>query len=140
MITAYLASRSEDRLHIQNIARSLRRKDIVMTSRWLRYGGMAHQHLDEMKFVDAMAMVAINDLSDIDDADLVVVFSPKNALKVGTGGRHVEFGYAYGIGKPIVLVGKHGNAFHYLPRIYYVEKEKDLGSFILSRKWVKRRK
>jgi nucleoside 2-deoxyribosyltransferase len=101
---------------------------------------MAHQHLDEMKFVDAMAMVAINDLSDIDDADLVVVFSPKNALKVGTGGRHVEFGYAYGIGKPIVLVGKHGNAFHYLPRIYYVEKEKDLGSFILSRKWVKRRK
>lgn len=139
MITAYLASRSEDRAHIQAIARSLRAKGIVITSRWLRYGGMAAQHMRQMKVDDAMAMVAANDLTDIDNADLVVVFSPKNALRIGTGGRHIEFGYAYGTRKPIVLVGERGTAFHYLPDIYHVEREKDLGAFILSKKW-KRRK
>jgi len=135
VVTVYLASRSEDRNHIQQIAKQLRKKGITVTSGWLRYGGMAYQHLDRMSLPEAWRLVATNDLSDLDAADLVVVFSPPKALKVGTGGRHIEFGYAYGTGKPIVLVGKPGTVFHYLPGIHHVEKEKDLANFILSNVW-----
>lgn len=135
MTTVYLASRSEDRNHIQQIAKQLRKRGIVVTSGWLRYGGMAYQHLNKMSEADAWRLVATNDLSDLDAADLVAVFSPPKALKVGTGGRHIEFGYAYGIGKPIVLVGKPGTVFHHLPGIHHVEKEKDLVNFIISNVW-----
>lgn len=139
MITTYLASRSEDRDHIKLVARKLRNKGIAITSRWLRYGGMVYQNLEKMSEADAMRMVAVHDLSDIDDADLVIVFSPKHALRIGTGGRHFECGYAYGTGKPIVVVGKPGNAFHYLPGIPVID-EKDLINYILSKKWKKNAK
>lgn len=136
MITVYLASRSEDRDHIKIVARKLRNKNIAITSRWLRYGGMVYQNVAKMSEAEAMRMVAVHDLSDIDDADIVIVFSPKNALKIGTGGRHFEAGYAYATGKPLIVVGKRGNAFHYLPGVPLVD-EKDLIDYILSKKWKK---
>jgi nucleoside 2-deoxyribosyltransferase len=140
VVTVYLASRSEDRNHIQQVAKQLRSKGISITSGWLRYGGMAYQHLDRMSEADAWRLVATNDLSDVDAADLVAVFSPVKALKIGTGGRHIEFGYAYGTGKPIVLVGKPGTVFHYLPGVHHVPKEKDLAAFILSGVWRNKKK
>ncbi len=38
----------------------------------------------------------------------------------GSGGRHVEFGYALAKGKPIVLVGPQRNVFHFHSNIYLV--------------------
>ena len=37
------------------------------------------------------------------------------------GGRHVEFGMALALGKPIFVYGHKENIFHYLPQVEHTE-------------------
>lgn len=79
-----------------------------VTSTWLK---------QEDKLEDAFARL---DLADVDRADTLVALNPPEWVSVGTGGRHVEFGYALARQKPIVMVGERGNIFHYLaPRLHF---------------------
>ena len=55
------------------------------------------------------------DLSDIDVADAVIVFT---SIPSTTGGLWVELGYALGIGKPVYLCGPRSNVFaHLVPNL-----------------------
>src|SRR5665213_593494 len=73
-----------------------------VTSRWLR-------QLD-----DEGPIAAVDDLADVTSADLLLALNPEEWRKSGTGGRHVELGYALALGKQIVLVGVRTNVFHHL--------------------------
>ena len=68
--------------------------------------------------VDAHAR---QDMRDIDAADLVVAFTAAragvDAQQGGSGGRHVETGYALAKGKPVILVGQPENVFHRLATV-----------------------
>lgn len=65
---------------------------------------------------------ALDDLTDIDNADALVVFTgdflkPFVAadvpeLKLHTGGRHIETSYALAQNKPVIVVGTPENVFH----------------------------
>lgn len=82
-----------------------------MTSTWLR-------ELDEL--ADAYARV---DLADVKRADVLVAMNPPGWERAGTGGRHVEFGYALAHGKHMVLVGERSNIFHHLSDVHVVDEE-----------------
>jgi nucleoside 2-deoxyribosyltransferase len=66
---------------------------------------------------------ARKDLDDIDRADALVAMNPPEWAERGTGGRHVEFGYALAQGKPIVLVGARSNIFHHLMTVHVVTED-----------------
>jgi nucleoside 2-deoxyribosyltransferase len=76
-----------------------------VTSTWLR------EH-DEL--ADKYARL---DLEDIRRSQIVVALNPPAYHNAGTGGRHVEFGFALGLKRPVVLVGERSNIFHYLDDI-----------------------
>jgi hypothetical protein len=78
---------------------------IVVTSRWLRGDG------------DLSPTWARRDLGDVAAADVLVALNPPEWHERGTGGRHVELGFALAMWKPIVLVGEISNIFHRLPEV-----------------------
>jgi nucleoside 2-deoxyribosyltransferase len=63
------------------------------------------------------AKYAIQDLDDIDQAEILVLFAV-TGTPIPRAGRHVEFGYALAKNKKLVVVGDvKENIFHYLPGI-----------------------
>jgi nucleoside 2-deoxyribosyltransferase len=87
----------------------LEAQGIDVTSTWLR----AADQLD-----NASARL---DLADLARADVFVAWNPDDWVDSGTGGRHVEFGYALALKKPIVLVGERSNIFHFLDGVTTVD-------------------
>jgi len=81
----------------------------VVTSRWLKD--------DSETLNDEWAR---NDLYDVASADALFALNLPGWEDKGTGGRHVEFGYALALGKRIVLVGQRSNIFHYLNAVLVV--------------------
>ncbi len=57
------------------------------------------------------------DLADVSRACVLVAYNPPEYKNAGTGGRHVELGYALALGKPVVLIGEPSNIFHYLSTV-----------------------
>lgn len=82
---------------------------IEVTSRWLK---APDELCDEH---------ARKDLDDVESADALVAFNPAGWENIGTGGRHVELGYALRGDKPIVLVGVRSNIFHHLNDVTVVD-------------------
>ncbi len=68
------------------------------------------------RWLDAQAqdsdVEARKDLVDIYQANALVALNPPEWACLGTGGRHVEFGFALAHRKLIVLVGARTNVFH----------------------------
>jgi nucleoside 2-deoxyribosyltransferase len=87
----------------------------TVTSRWLveEQRGMSNDH-------------ARGDLEDVAAADVLLAFHPEEWHTRGTGGRHVEFGYALALGKQMVLLGQPTNNFHYLDYIRVIDCVEDL--------------
>lgn len=73
---------------------------------------------------------ARQDLDDIAAADAVVALNPPGWENRGTGGRHVEFGYALGLGKHVVLVGVRSNIFHHLTQAHLCDTVDTAGSLL----------
>lgn len=64
---------------------------------------------------------ARGDLADVARCDVFVALNPDEWGKQGTGGRHVEFGYAAALRNPIVLIGARTNIFHHLGDVRLVD-------------------
>src|SRR5688572_468644 len=81
---------------------------LEVTSRWLKAPDtLSDEH-------------AQKDLQDVARADVLVAVNPVSWESSGTGGRHVELGYALALGKPVLLVGERSNIFHHLHAITVV--------------------
>lgn len=85
-----------------------------VTSRWLKVP-------DEMN--DEFAR---QDLADVTEADLLLAFNPRGWEERGTGGRHVEFGYALALDKQVVVFGVKSNIFHHLSNVRVISDLKEL--------------
>lgn len=57
------------------------------------------------------------DLKELKTAHILLALNPITWANKGTGGRHVEFGYALGKAIPILIVGERTNAFHHFPGV-----------------------
>lgn len=70
---------------------------------------------------DDSAEAAKRDLAGIDRCDAFVAMNPERYRNAGTGGRHVEYGYAFALGKPLLLFGVVSNVFHRLSEAVVVD-------------------
>ena len=90
-----------------------------VTSRWIdlhdgKYpGSFTREQVNHDP--DYCSAIGLDDLDDIRSAEVVISFTEADGG--GKGGRHVEFGIGYGLGKRMVLVGPREHVFHTLPSI-----------------------
>lgn len=116
----YLASRYSRRGELKKIASTLRSMGHVVTSRWLETEWVNRPSESSAAPPEYREKYAIIDLEDVKESECVISFTdPPNSS--GRGGRHVEFGYAYGLGKKLIVVGYRENLFHHLPEVDFFE-------------------
>ena len=110
----YIAARYSQKDDMKQVANILREKaGIEITSSWLEEPHIATVTMDELPTEEILSY-AERDLKDIDNADVVVLFSIDPFLATVRGGRHCETGYAIAKGKPIYVIGPKENIFHEL--------------------------
>lgn len=105
----YLAARYSRRLELCGYAAHLESLGHTVTSRWLLGNHQAEN--DELQRGAEAERFAREDLDDVDDADVVICFSEPPRTSTSRGGRHVEFGYALALRKPLCVVGPRENVF-----------------------------
>lgn len=120
----YLAARYSRRNEMRAFAQKLRERGLVVTSRWLDEDKPLNTHLgdDTDEFYREAAEI---DLEDLRKADTIVFFAEDPHVGTPRGGRHVEFGYAIGLGKRLIVIGAHENIFHYLPAVQCFRNQED---------------
>lgn len=106
----YLAATYSRYPEMLEIAERLSRLGYEITSRWIE--GL-HNDLPAVQ-------CATDDINDVLRADTVLFFTPADGQGKGKGGRHTEFGFAYGMQKRILIIGERENVFHWLPGIEVV--------------------
>lgn len=105
VMRVYIAAPFQERQQAQALMAKIEAAGISVTSSWLKQD-------DELS-----DQFARQDLKDVAYADALVALNPDGYADRGTGGRHVEFGYALALGKRIVLVGARTHIFHYLSEV-----------------------
>lgn len=98
----YLAARYGSQPAMREIAGQMKQCGITVTSRWI-WGD--YEYLPPFR-------CAQDDLEDVEEADVLLAFSPREGFNSGSGGRHVELGYALALHKRVLLVGERENVFH----------------------------
>lgn len=97
----YLAAGYTAHPHMREIRDRLAEFGHTVTSRWIAGDHAATSPADGEAF-------ALDDMDDIDAAVCLVCFTHWPST---TGGRHVELGYALGLGHLVILVGPVENIF-----------------------------
>ena len=121
MSKVYLAARYIHRRDILVKASELEADGHEVTARWVQ--GLQEGHPD--------AECASNDEEDVRRSDTIVFFpETAGAGDRGGGGRHVEFGIAYALGKTIIVVGHRENLFHSLPNVIVAKDWDDAKRFV----------
>lgn len=125
----YVSTRYGRRLDGEEIANRLLAEGHEVTSRWV----WRNQPDDYEKCTnEEICELALEDLEDIQLADALITLSEPSNNPYGRGGRHVEFGYALGLGKPVYVVGPMENIFHYLNFVTVANTVDDLLTFLME--------
>ena len=104
------------------LGRLLAERGIGVTARWVNG---AHDHAPPV-------VCALDDFEDIDAADVLALWNPKHHHGAGSGGRHVEVGYALARGKRVVLMGDRENVFHSHPNVIVIAGFAELAETLLA--------
>lgn len=120
----YLAARYRSRHIMRDWRAMLEAAGFIVTSRWINGG---HDMDTDASNDEQRHGLAMEDLEDIDAADVLVLWNPREHHGNGSGGRHVELGYALARRKPTIIVGERENVFHYLQdRMHVIPDVKEL--------------
>lgn len=124
----YLAARYSRRLELCGYREQLEALGYVVTSRWLNgkhqidengvpigdEGEALVEHGQSEEAAKMRARFANEDFVDVRRADLLISFTEKaRTPSTSRGGRHVEFGIAFGCLMPVWVVGHRENLFHW---------------------------
>jgi hypothetical protein len=114
----YIAARYSRRDEMRSVAKILHEQKITVTSRWLFEDKPLLTKLgdDTPQFYRETAHI---DLEDIQRAETLLFFAEDPHVGTPRGGRHVEFGFAIGLGKRVIVIGGPENVFHYLKRVLH---------------------
>lgn len=118
----YIAAPYSMRLYeATDIRTALLRAGHDVTSRWIVQspGEMNHACAQE-------------DLDDVASADVLLSYNPEGWRERGTGGRHIEMGYALALGKRIVMIGPRASVFHYLDQVTVVDTLEEALTWLTS--------
>jgi len=115
----YLAARYSRHNEMRAVRDVLLALGYEVTSRWIdQHNGTLEQSYTPAKLnadPDECAVLGQHDLDDLKAADTVISFTSVDGG--GKGGRHVEHGFALGLGKQVIICGPRENIFHTLPQI-----------------------
>ncbi|MGB3330136.1 MAG: hypothetical protein WBA46_14340 [Thermomicrobiales bacterium] len=113
----YLAGRFSRKDELGPVSQQLMHEGHVVTSRWLTgahdWNGVPDEEIPEY----AQAWFGRDDLDDIQAADAIVCFTEESGTGPARGGRHVEMGFALGLGKTVIACGPIENVFYALPEV-----------------------
>lgn len=126
----YLAAQYSWRDKLKEYARILERKNIEVVSAWLKETKDVKEELTT--YTNAYAKDhAQMDLDDIQEADILVLFtiSPTDVSK--RGARHFEAGYAYALGKKVIICGPKENIFYYIGDILQYDDFEDVVDYLV---------
>jgi hypothetical protein len=111
----YIASRSQEAgRRLRDLVQSLGHE---VTSRWLDvefYTGMPQDEEEKVR-------AAVENLTDVQEADVLVLRAEPDGSFV-PGGKHVETGAALAWGKPVLVLGRRENVFHWHPLVTAVDE------------------
>ena len=109
----YLAARYDRRNEIQGYANILEKEyGVEITSTWHSRQEEPNRDLD--KYPQSMRTFAEWDLRDLNQADVIILFSDERGEFPNGGGKDVELGIALGRGLEIISIGPYENVFHFL--------------------------
>lgn len=128
MTTVYIAASWSRQLEMREVAKTLKIYGVQVTSRWL----YEESTRTTDKFRRACALI---DVEDVERAQILIRFSDNlNGDPVpshlATGARHFEMGYAWGLGKPIIVVGERQHAFDFLPNVILLKDVHELINYL----------
>jgi nucleoside 2-deoxyribosyltransferase len=115
-VKLYLAAQFSWKERIAECKKTLEAQGHTITSTWTEENANPNCSLKDYEG-NYHAEMANRDLLEIEAADGIVLFSVDPDEYTRRGGRHVEFGYALGLGKEIHVVGPKENIFHHLPKV-----------------------
>jgi nucleoside 2-deoxyribosyltransferase len=113
----YLASRYSRYPEMMKYRADLENLGVEVTSRWING---SHEWVGDTEGAPPVSVgtqFAIEDIEDLEAADMVISFTEEPRTTATRGGRHVEFGYALGRNKIVAVVGPLENVFHCLPDV-----------------------
>lgn len=110
----YLAAHYGRRQELVEKTKQLLELAHSVTSRWLDGSHQLPHDSTESEILHLRAQWATIDLEDIFQADILVCFTEQQPYTghPGSGGRHVEFGYALALGLYLIIVGPRESVFH----------------------------
>jgi hypothetical protein len=123
----YLAARFIRLDEMNEYAKDLRSLGHTVDCRWLQGLHQLHPAAEKIDLWDGKNKVqevpmdaqpfALDDVEDISKSEALIAFTEKPYAEKGSGGRHVEFGIALALHKPIIIIGHRENVFHTLPKV-----------------------
>lgn len=122
MARIYPAGQYAKRERIKSFAQKLRAKGHEVTARWLNETLSPTVSMADVP-EDDLRSFAVSDLRDIEDADILTLHAEPHDKQPPRGGRHFECGYAYALGKLILVIGDRENIFHLAPGVVVVPDE-----------------
>jgi hypothetical protein len=135
-VRIYLASRYSRRVELCGYRDALAKVGHDVTSRWLNgshqigdfgqpIGDKGEALVEGDKGCDSEEAQALRikfaqeDVCDVLAAQIVVSFTEPPRSNASRGGRHVEFGIALALNKPVIVVGYRENIFHWMPQVQF---------------------
>lgn len=122
ILKIYIAARFSRRPEAHALAKLLQSRGHEITSRWVKPDsdhvtptGLSEQAADAER-----QRFAVEDLEDVQACDWCISLMEEPRSN-GRGGRHVEFGYALGLGKLMAIIGPRETVFHHLPNVWSYE-------------------
>lgn len=108
MVRLYIAAKYSRKQECRILAHALVARGVGTTSRW-------HDLEVNESEQDSVQLqgYAERDLADIRAADGLVMLNHDEE----SVGRHIELGYALGLGKPVMVVGNTESVFHHLKEV-----------------------
>jgi len=119
----YIAARFSRRTDAHALSRRLIGLGHIVVSRWAKPDSdhVLPVGLSECAADAQRRRFAMEDLEDVQACDCLVALMEPDARNNSRGGRHVEFGYAMGLGKSIVVIGNRETIFHHLDAVWHYE-------------------
>ena len=114
----YLASGFRQRTKLRHFASLLEEKRISVCSRWIWLDERPERGTEDWEtFAEAIAYENVEDLIKAD----AIIIDTEGIADSNNGGVHFETGFMYALGKPVIVVGRPKNTFHWLQDIFIVE-------------------
>ena len=122
MSAIYIAARFSRRHECNALAHQLMALGHTITSRWVKPGddhviptGTSEQAADSER-----RRFAMEDVEDVVACDWMVSLMEEPRSN-GRGGRHIEFGIAFALGKRLTIIGPRETVFHHLDEVGHFE-------------------